>query len=91
MPCDCHGFVVEEALSPVEHPDDVVTLPMQYRHSECYGTNLGWYQYAWDEQLADEQILARYAHVLDVEIIQNVTWTQAIAMVAGNRQDEDAQ
>lgn len=85
MPCDCHGIHLENEQRPAQTRTTDEYLPPQYRHDECYGRGLGWYHYAWDESVADAMVLARYAHVLDVEIIEDATWMQAIELVAGYR------
>lgn len=90
MPCDCRGWHEEHAQLPAENRTTDEYLPAQYRHDECYGRGFGWYRYDWDESVADMMLLARYAHVLDVEIIEHVTWMQAIEMVAGYRPADDA-
>jgi len=90
MPCNCRGFFAEQPHLPVDAPNDEVVLPMRYQHIACSGSGLGWYEYVWEEALADELIRERYAHVLDVEIIEHVTWMQAIEMVAGYRPADDA-
>ncbi|MFM7679187.1 MAG: hypothetical protein ACKO83_10110 [Roseiflexaceae bacterium] len=76
---------------PLGHFEDVDTayLPPQYRHDERHMRGIGWLLYDWEKDLDDTRILAHYAHVLDVEIIDNVTWMQAIELVAGYRPDDD--
>jgi hypothetical protein len=88
MPCDCHGVVHEHEHPLPEYPEDVIMLPAQYRSLDGYGNGSGWWQYAWDMAVADEMMLAQYADVLDVEIIDNVTWMQAIEMVSGYDVDD---
>ena len=83
MPCDCQGFSDEDVPPPLEFSEDCDVLPAQYRMLDCYGIGIGWYQYAWDQAVADDIIRARYAHVLDAEMIDDVTWMQAIEMVSG--------
>lgn len=91
MPCDCHGIYVENMQLPLGYYADTDTpyLPAQYRHDECVIRGLGWLLYDWENDRDDKHFLARYVHVLDVEIIDNVTWMQAIELVAGYRPDDD--
>lgn len=85
MPCDCQGFMHEDAQPLPEYPQDVVALPVRYRELDGYGIGISWYQYTWDLELADEMVLAQYADVLDVEMIDDVTWDQAIEMIAAGK------
>lgn len=89
MPCDCHGIYAEEMQPRAEIDETDAYLPAPYRHDERMIRGVGWLLYDWEKDLDDKRFLARYAHVLDVEIIDNATWMQAIEMVAGYHPADD--